>query len=683
MSDADRTLADLLEEAGSTLDAEALDDLVAGVAAAPPALDREAWLALIADVPPDDVSPALKQLLGERLVAARERGAVGVPPANAADRLAALRTELRRRRLAGMVVPKTDEHQSEYLPARSERLAWLTGFTGTAGTAVVLRDSAALFVDGRYTLQAATQVDSGLYEVCHVTGDTMANWIAAHLGKGARLGYDPWLHSQRQADLLRAACGRCGARLVALPENPLDAIWLGRPRAPIAPIFSHGEAFAGVRAEDKLGHVADLLRDGGDDAAVLTATDSIAWLLNLRGGDVPYAPLFMAFALVHADATAEVFIDRRKLLAEVRRRLGNTVTFSPAEDFAAALDRLGVAKRQVRVDPERAPEAVIARLRKAGARLHLDPDPCLLPKARKNAVELAGIRAAHRRDGVALCRFLAWLAAEAPKGRVTELDAADRLAAFRSDGAFYRGDSFPTIAGAAANGAIVHYRADLASNRTLEPGSLFLLDSGGQYLDGTTDVTRTVAIGQPTEEMRSRFTLVLKGHIAIARARFPRGTLGSQLDVLARRALWAEGLDYDHGTGHGVGHYLCVHEGPQGISKLPSRAPLEPGMVVSNEPGYYKASSFGIRIENLVAVVAPTDGGACGGGESGFLGFETLTLAPIDRILIDPALLDGDEIRWLDDYHRQVRDALAGDVDRVTRDWLEAATRPLGAERPG
>lgn len=677
MSDADRTLADLLEEAGSTLDAEALDDLVAGVAAAPPALDRDAWLALISDAPPDDVSPALKQRLGERLAAARERVAVGVPPANAADRLAALRAELRRRRLAGMVVPKTDEHQSEYLPARSERLAWLTGFTGTAGTAVVLRDSAALFVDGRYTLQAATQVEPSLYEVCHVTGDTMGNWIAAHLGKGARLGYDPWLHSQRQADLLRAACGRCGARLVALPENPLDAIWTDRPPAPVAPIFSHGEAFAGVRAEDKLSHVADLLRDGGDDAAVLTATDSIAWLLNLRGGDVPYAPLFMAFALVHADATAEVFVDRRKLLAEVRRRLGNTVTFSPAEDFAAALDRLGVAKRQVRVDPERAPEAVIARLRKAGARLHLDPDPCLLPKARKNAVELAGIRAAHRRDGVALCRFLAWLAAEAPKGRVTELDAADRLAAFRSDGAFYRGDSFPTIAGAAANGAIVHYRADLASNRTLEPGSLFLLDSGGQYLDGTTDVTRTVAIGQPTEEMRSRFTLVLKGHIAIARARFPRGTLGSQLDVLARRALWAEGLDYDHGTGHGVGHYLCVHEGPQGISKLPSRAPLEPGMIVSNEPGYYKASSYGIRIENLVAVVAPTDGGPCGGGESGFLGFETLTLAPIDRILIDPALLDGDEIRWLDDYHREVRDALAGDVDPVTRDWLEAATRPL------
>ncbi len=576
-----------------------------------------------------------------------------------------------------MVVPKTDEHQSEYLPACAERLAWLTGFTGTAGTAVVLRERAALFVDGRYTLQAASQVDPGLYEVCHVTGDTMASWIASHLGKGARLGFDPWLQSQRQADLLRAACGRCGAKLVPVQDNLIDAIWLDRPPAPVAPIFSHGEAFAGVRAEDKLGNIADLLRDGGDDAAVLTATDSIAWLLNLRGGDVPYAPLFMAFALVHADATAEVFVDRRKLLAEVCRRLGNAVTFSASDEFTAALDRLGADRRQVRIDPERAPEAVIARLRKTGARLHLDPDPCLLPKARKNAVELAGIRAAHRRDGVALSRFLAWLAAEAPRGRVTELDAADRLAAFRSDGAFYRGDSFPTIAGAAANGAIVHYRADVASNRRLEIGSLFLLDSGGQYLDGTTDVTRTVAVGEPNEEMRRRFTLVLKGHIAIATARFPRGTLGSQLDALARRALWAEGLDYDHGTGHGVGHYLCVHEGPHGISKLPSRAPLEPGMVVSNEPGYYKASSYGIRIENLVTVVAPGDGSDDGSSESSFLSFETLTLAPIDRALIDPALLDAGEIGWLDRYHAQVREALVGDVDPVTRDWLEAATRPL------
>lgn len=676
MSDADRSLADLLEEVGSPLDQGALDELIEGVAAAPRGVDGDAWLALISEAAVDDLPAELKRRLNDRLASVRD-GARPAPAADAAARLGALRRELRRRRLAGFIVPKTDEHQSEYLPACSERLAWLTGFTGSAGTAIVLRDRAALFVDGRYTLQAAGQVEADLYEVCHVTGETMGNWIAAHLGKGARLGFDPWLQSQRQADLLRTACGRCGARLAAVEDNPIDAIWQNRPLPPIAPIVPHGEAFAGVRAEEKLGHIADTLRHGGDDAAVVTSTDSIAWLLNLRGGDVPYAPLFMAFAVVRADATAELFVDGRKLLPEVRRRLVNSVRFSPAEAFAAALDRLGAERRQVRIDPERAPEAAIVRLRKAGARPRLDTDPCLLPKARKNAVELTGIRAAHRRDGVALCRFFAWLAAEAPKGRVSELDAAERLSAFRSDGAFYRGDSFPTIAGAAANGAIVHYRADLASNRRLEPGSLFLLDSGGQYLDGTTDVTRTIAIGEPSEEMRRRFTLVLKGHIAIATARFPRGTLGSQLDGLARRALWAEGLDYDHGTGHGVGHYLCVHEGPQGISKMASRAALEPGMIVSNEPGYYKPSCYGIRIENLVAVVALANGGEDAGDGGGFLGFETLTLAPIDRSLIERSLLDAGEIGWLDRYHGEVRQTLADDLDPVSRDWLHAATRPL------
>ncbi|MDZ3837930.1 MAG: aminopeptidase P family N-terminal domain-containing protein, partial [Rhodospirillales bacterium] len=433
MSDADRSLADLLEEVGSPLDQGALDELIEGVAAAPRGLDGDAWLALISEVAADDLPAELKQRLNERLASVRD-GAPPAPAMDAAARLGALHRDLRRRRLAGFIVPKTDEHQSEYLPACSERLAWLTGFTGSAGTAIVLRDRAALFVDGRYTLQAAAQVEADLYEVCHVTGETMGNWIAAHLGKGARLGFDPWLQSQRQADLLRAACGRCGAKLAAVEDNPIDAIWQGRPLPPIAPIVPHGEAFAGVRAEEKLGHIADTLRHAGDDAAVLTSTDSIAWLLNLRGGDVPYAPLFMAFAVVRADATAEVFVDGRKLLPEVRRRLATSVKFSPADAFAAALDRLGAERRQVRIDPERAPEAAIARLRKAGARPRLDTDPCLLPKARKNAVELAGIHAAHRRDGVALCRFFAWLAAEAPKGRVSELDAAERLSAFRSDG---------------------------------------------------------------------------------------------------------------------------------------------------------------------------------------------------------------------------------------------------------
>ncbi len=674
----DPALDAFLRGAAATASGDAIDALIAGVAAAPLSRDPKAWLALIPDGLAEAMPDALKERLQNRLDEARkdlERAQAGAAGKHAA-RLAGLRDQLRERRLSGFVVPKSDEHQSENLPGCAERLAWLTGFSGSAGTAVVLRERAALFVDGRYILQAAGQVDAALFEICHVTGDTMAGWIAHHLGKGVRLGYDPWLHSVNQAGSLRNACGRSGARLVAVNGNPVDAIWTDRPAAPLAPAFGHDEAFAGLGARDKLRHVAALLNEAGDDAAVLTSTDSIAWLLNIRGGDVPFAPLLLAFAIVHASATAEAFADPRKLVNGVRNRLGACVTFAPIEDFAAALDRLGGSRGQIRIDPDGAPDAVAERLRKTGARLRLDADPCLLPKAKKNPVELAGIRAAHRRDGAALCRFLAWLAAAAGGGDVTEIAAAERLERLRGGNAHYRGPSFSTIAGAGANGAIVHYRADAASNRVLEPGLLFLLDSGGQYLDGTTDVTRTIAIGEPTAEMRTRFTLVLKGHIAIATARFPRGTTGSQLDVLARRALWAEELDYDHGTGHGVGHYLCVHEGPQRISKLPSRVALESGMVVSNEPGFYQASSYGIRIENLVVVVPRADRGN-GNGKSRFLQFETLTLAPIDQVLIDPSLLDAGERKWLDRYHAQVLEAIAPLVDAQTVDWLETATRPL------
>ncbi|MBL8660184.1 MAG: aminopeptidase P family protein [Rhodospirillales bacterium] len=641
-------------------------------------MDPEAWLALMPGGPAEAMSGALKARLQQRLDAARKslERAQAVGPGIHAARLGALRDQLRQRRLSGFVVPKTDAHQSENLPGCAERLAWLTGFSGSAGSAVVLRDRAALFVDGRYTLQAAAQVDAGLFEVCHVTGDTMAAWIAQHLGKGARLGFDPWLHSVHQAATLHEACASSGARLVAVDANPIDAIWSDRPAAPLAPAFCHDEAFAGLGARDKLRHVAALLAEAGDDSVILTSTDSIAWLLNIRGGDVPFAPLLLAFAIVHADATAQVFTDPRKLVDGVRDRLGDAVTFASFDAFSAALDRLGSGGGQIRVDRDSAPDAVATSLRKAGARLRYDADPCLLPKAKKNPVELAGIRAAHRRDGAALCRFLAWLEAAAGSGDVTEIAAADRLESLRGENTHYRGPSFPTIAGADANGAIVHYRANAASNRTLKPGSLFLLDSGGQYLDGTTDVTRTVAVGEPTAEMRSRFTLVLKGHIAIATARFPRGTTGSQLDALARRALWAECLDYDHGTGHGVGHYLCVHEGPQRISKLPSRVALESGMVVSNEPGFYQASSFGIRIENLVAVVPLAD--VCdGNGKGRFLNFETLTLAPIDQALIDPSLLDAAERDWLDAYHARVMETIAPLVDAATARWLTVATRPL------
>ncbi len=676
MSETDGTVLAYLRAAGSRLSAEALDELIAGVAAAPAPLDPDGWMVLLGDaVDPRRIPGPIKARLSERLAAARE-GSTPVPPASAAAKLDALRGELRRRRLAGMVVPKTDEHQSEYLAARAERLAWLTGFTGSAGTAIVLRQRAAVFVDGRYSLQASAQVDPALYEVHRVSGDTMTGWIAAHVGDSARLGYDPWLQSSAQVDALRAASERVGARLTSFADNPIDAIWGDRPAPPLAPVVSHDVAFAGVSAEDKHRRITEILREARQDAAVLAAPDSICWLLNLRGGDVAFAPLMLAFAIVHAEGPVEVFVDPRKPVSEVRARLASLARFSPPEAFTAALDGLGAARKHVRVDPDNAPEAVAARLRRTGAKVSLAADPCLLPKAVKNDVELAGIREAHRRDGAALCRFLAWLAGEAAKGGITELSAGARLAALRGEGAHYRGPSFPTIAGAAANGAIVHYRADAASNRPLATGSLFLLDSGGQYLDGTTDVTRTVAIGEPTAEMRQRFTLVLKGHIAIATARFPRGTTGSQLDVLARRALWADGLDYDHGTGHGVGHYLCVHEGPQRISKMPSRVALEPGMVVSNEPGFYQAAAYGIRIENLVAV-APLGAEGEGGDGSGFLGFETLTLAPIDRTLIDATLLDASERAWLDAYHAWAAKTLAPLVDADVAAWLGAATRPI------
>lgn len=677
VTEIDAAVLNHLRGAGSTLSAEALEALIAGVAAAPAAHETDGWMVLLGDgVDPRLIPPLIKARLNERVAVARE-GSAPAATAAAAEKLDALRGEMRRRRLAGMVVPKTDEHQSEYLAARAERLAWLTGFTGSAGTAVVLRRRAALFVDGRYSLQAAAQVDPALFEVHRVGGDTMSEWIAANAGVGTRLGYDPWLHSSSQADVLRAACERGEARLVTVADNPIDAIWTDRPPPPLAPVVGHDETFAGASAEVKHGQIVAVLSEAKQDAAVIAAPDSICWLLNLRGGDVPFAPLMLAFAVVHAEGPVEVFVDPRKPVAEVRARLEALVRFCPPEAFEAALERLGAERKRVRVDGDGVPEAVASRLRRAGAKVSLAADPCLSPKATKNAVELAGIRAAHRRDGAAVCRFLAWLADEmANGGGVSELSASARLAVFRGQGARYRGPSFPTIAGAAANGAIVHYRADATSNRPLRPGSLFLVDSGGQYLDGTTDITRTLAIGEPTAEMRHCFTLVLKGHIAVATARFPRGTTGSQLDVLARRALWADGLDYDHGTGHGVGHYLCVHEGPQRISKMPSRVALEPGMVVSNEPGFYRTAAYGIRIENLVAVV-PLNAETEGGDRPGFLAFETLSLAPIDRTLIDATLLDAGERAWLDAYHARVADTLTPLVDAEVAAWLRAATRPI------
>ncbi|MDA0654519.1 MAG: aminopeptidase P family protein [Proteobacteria bacterium] len=591
-----------------------------------------------------------------------------------ATRLAALRAHLAAANLAGFIVPHADEHQNEFLPPRAERLAWLTGFSGSAGMAVVLADRAAVFVDGRYTLQVRNQVDGALYSFHHLTEQPVTDWLAENLGRGARLGYDPWLHGVRGVERLRQACEKAGAELVAVDGNPVDAVWTDQPAPPQTPVVPHDLRFAGRASAEKRAELAQKLADTDTAAVVLTQSDSIAWLLNVRGNDVSHTPLPLSFAILNADATVDWFVDPAKVSDEVIAHLGNGVARHAPDALGGALDRLGRAGARVQACPDTAAAWVFDRLTAAGADIRRAADPVTLPKAIKNATEIDGTRAAHRRDGAALTRFLAWLAAEAPGGSVTEIGAVEKLAEIRGAGDLFRELSFGTISGAGPNGAIVHYRVTPQTGGVLRAGELYLVDSGAQYLDGTTDVTRTVAIGTPSPEMRDRFTRVLKGHIAIAVARFPAGTTGGQLDSLARQFLWQSGLDYDHGTGHGVGSYLGVHEGPHRISKTGATPALQPGMIVSNEPGYYKEGAYGIRIENLVAVV-PVDG--IEGAEREILGFETLTLAPLDPACIETSLLSAAERAWLDAYQARVMTEIGPLVDAATRDWLAGVTRPL------
>ncbi len=590
----------------------------------------------------------------------------------AVERLDALRREMARRGVDGYVVPRADEHMGEYVPPHAERLAWLTGFTGSAGSCVVLSDAAAVFTDGRYTSQLKDQVDGSLYEFRHSIDQPPKDWISGRL-RERTLAYDPWLHTSAEVARLAAACAAAEGKLAALDGNLIDAVWTDRPQPPLGRVFAHCLEYAGEASADKRGRIGRTLKEERIDAAVLTAPDSIDWLLNIRGGDVANAPLALAFAILHQDGTVELFIDRRKLDDGVRRHLGEDIRIDPPEAFGPALDTLGRDGLNVAFDPVSGAAWVEQRLRAAGAAITERPDPCQLPKAIRNAVELAGVRAAHLRDGAALVSFLAWLDGAAPGGGVDEISAAAMLEDMRRRDPLYMGASFPTISGAAGNGAIVHYRVSEASNRMLATGSLYLVDSGGQYRDGTTDITRTVAIGAASDEMRDRFSRVLKGHIAIATAQFPIGVTGSQLDPLARRALWRAGLDYDHGTGHGVGSFLNVHEGPQRIGKAHSTVALKPGMVISNEPGYYKDGAYGIRIENLIVVETQE---APAGAEKELLGFTTLSLAPIDLALVDPAILNPRERRWLDRYHQRVRRLVAPLVDRETANWLAHATRP-------
>ena len=598
-----------------------------------------------------------------------ERGASG-------PRLEALRAELARRGLTGWIVPLADAHQNEYLPACERRLAWLTGFTGSAGVAIVLRERALLFVDGRYTLQAREQVDLSLFSIEHAVETPLGTWIERNLSGHDRIGYDPWLHTVEGAEKLAKASAAAGAALTAIEPDLIDMIWTDRPPPPLGPIALHALRFAGETAEDKLVRIRAEIAKLKADALVISDPHAVAWTFNIRGSDIPHTPLPLSFAIVPLDGRPTLYVDGRKLANGVRDHLEELVDVREPADFTAALAALGERKATVRLDQATAADALARQVTDHGGKVIRGADPIALMKAVKNLVEIAGARAAQLRDGAAVTRFLAWLEREGPGGKLTEIDAVKALETFRRDSGLLKDISFPTISGAGPDGAIVHYRVTTTTDRRIAPGELFLIDSGGQYEDGTTDVTRTVAVGTPSAEMRDRFTRVLKGHIAIARAVFPEGTSGAQLDSFARQFLWAAGLDFDHGTGHGVGSYLSVHEGPARISKLGTSA-LKRGMILSNEPGYYKTGDYGIRIESLVLVVEqpPIDG-----AEKPLDGFETLTLVPIERRLVEPALLTAEERAWLDRYHARIEQALSPLVDADTGAWLAAATRPLGRE---
>jgi Xaa-Pro aminopeptidase len=592
-------------------------------------------------------------------------------PATCGPRLASLRAELQRRGLDGFVVPHSDQHMGEYLPAFAERLAWLTAFTGSAGAAVVLKDKAAIFVDGRYTLQVRAQTDTSFFEPRDLVAEGPQGWIPDNLPKGAKLAYDPWLHTQHNVAHLKAAVEKAGGALVAVETNPIDSVWDDQPAPPQTPAKPHAFNLSGEQSEAKRLRLADGLKKAGAEAAVVTLADSVCWLLNIRGHDVPHTPFTLAFAILHEDGGADLFLDPAKRTPELMAHLGNSVRVHEPSQFTIALDAM--KDKKVLVDPSTAASAIFDQLIRAGARIKHAADPCQLPKACKNSLEIEGMRKAHIRDGAALARFLAWFERNAVGGELTEIQVAETLEGYRRATGCLSDVSFDTISGAGSNGAIVHYRVTRSTNRTIHPGDMFLLDSGAQYPDGTTDVTRTIMVGEATSEMRDRFTRVLKGHIALATARFPDGTIGMQLDSFARRPLWEAGLDYDHGTGHGVGSYLSVHEGPQNISKRPVLQPLKPGMVCSNEPGFYKTGAFGIRIENLIVVSEPEDIG----GDRPMMRFETITLVPIDINLVEPSLLTDGERAWLNAYHTRVRDTISPLVDEDIRKWLDKATRAV------
>lgn len=599
-------------------------------------------------------------------------------PAQGPAQVAKLRAWMADHNLQGILVPRADEHQGEYVAARSERLQWLTGFTGSAGAALILRDRALLFVDGRYTLQARQQTDLNTFTIENLVETPPAAWLREHLRKGWRIGFDPWLHTINDARSLRQAIEKKGGELVALDENPVDAIWDDQPEPPLEPVTIHPAELAGELAKDKLARLSEALKKEGAKHAVLTDPSSLAWTFNIRGHDVPHTPLALGFAILATKGRPLLFLDERKLDMKVKAYLTQLADLFDPTALDEELVRLAGTKAKIGLDPALAAERLRILVEDNGGTVVSMADPARLPRATKNEAELKGGRAAHRRDGVAMAKFLAWLD-DQPAGSLDEIGAVVALEDFRrATGEEFqvplRDISFPSISGSGPNGAIIHYRVTKQTNRRLEDGELFLIDSGAQYEDGTTDVTRTVIIGSPTEEMRERYTTVLKGLIDISLLRFPAGTRGMDIDAIARVAHWKAGIDYAHGTGHGVGSYLSVHEGPQRIAKTGAEK-LLPGMILSNEPGYYKEGHYGIRLENLIAV---TEAEEITGGDIPMHGFETLTLVPFDRRLIRIYMLTDEEHRWLDAYHARVLEEIGPLVDGATRAWLEQATKPLG-----
>lgn len=601
-------------------------------------------------------------------------------PKTSAEKLAAIRAEMKRQGVDGFIVPRADEYQGEYVPASAERLKWATGFTGSAGAAVVLASKAMVISDGRYTIQMAQQVDKALFDYQNTSeGHSMAQWIAANAPAGTKLGYDPRVMTAGEVESLRAQMKAKGIDLTPVAANIVDAVWADRPAPPMDAVEAFSEAVAGKSAADKRADVAKAVTAAGGAAMVLTMPDSIAWLLNIRGRDVPHVPTALSFAVVHGDGDVDWFIPAAKIPAGLVPHLGNRVRVRDPGELAQALGDLARAaqndNKPVMIDAGVTAEWFKNTLTAAGGRVAHMKDPCVLPRAMKTDAERKAIIDAHVRDGVAMARFLKWVDDNAPSGTLTELSVEAELLKFRQKDKDVGDTSFDSIVGWNGNGAIVHYRATSATNATIVPPGMLLIDSGGQYSSGgTTDITRTVAVGAPTAEMKTHFTLVLKGHIAVATARFPEGTKGAAVDAMARKALWERGLDYDHGTGHGVGCFLSVHEEACSISSREGGLPFKAGMLISNEPGYYKAGSHGIRIENLIFV---REDGVREGTQRKMLAFDTITLAPIDARLIDASLLDAAEIKWMNDYHDRVYKTIAPLVEPDVAAWLKTACAPL------